>query len=86
MFMKWSEIRKTYPDAFILLSDLVEEKIAANTYRVLEGTVVKVSQDAKEIRAAYQDCQRRGQQALYALPSTPEEFIVENVPFMGRLA
>ncbi len=84
--MKWTDIRRQYPDAFVLLSDLVEERIAANTFRIVEGSVLKVSQDAKEIRAAYQECLRRGQQALYALPSTPEEFIVENVAFMGRLA
>lgn len=82
--MQWSEIRKQYPDVFILLSDLVEEKISATCARIVAGTVVQVSQDAKAIRAAYQDYQRRGQRVIYALPTTPEEFIVEDVPLMGR--
>jgi hypothetical protein len=84
--MQWSEIRQQYPDAFILLSDLVEEKISATRSRIVAGTVVQVSPDAKAIRAAYQQCQRLGQHVIYALPTTPAEFIVEDVPLMGRLA
>ncbi len=84
--MQWSEIRQQYPDAFILLSDMVEERISATRSRIIAGTVVQVSHDAKAIRAAYQQCQRLGQQVIYALPTTPAEFIVEDVPLMGRLA
>ena len=84
--MKWLEIRHKYPDKFILISDIKEEKISESTYRILEGTVLKVSDDPKEIRSAYKDFKKQGKNVLYSLPTTPDDFIVENVPFMGILA
>lgn len=84
--MTWTEIRRRYPNAFILLGDLIEEKISATQSKIVGGKIVKVSQNAKEIRDAYQICRQDGKQVIYALPTTPEEFIVEDVPFMGRLA
>lgn len=83
--MKWSDIRKQYPNKFILLGDLVEEKISEHQNQILEGTVLHVSDDAKEIREAYQQCQQQGRQVIYALPCTPQDFIVEDVPFMGLI-
>ena len=84
--MRWTEIRRQYPDQFILLGDLVEEKISETQYKIVEGTILKVSDDAKEIRKAYQQNVQQGAQVIYALPSTPQNFIVENVPFMGILS
>ncbi|MCP4456934.1 MAG: hypothetical protein GY816_02740 [Cytophagales bacterium] len=40
--MKWSEIRTLYPDKFILLGDIVEEKISETEYRITEGNILKV--------------------------------------------
>ena len=45
--MQWTEIRRQYPNSFILPGDPVS--------------------------------------VIYALPGTPEDFIVEDVPFMGLL-
>ncbi len=83
--MKWIEIREQYPDKFILLGDIVEEKITDTKFRVLEGRIIKVSDDPKEIRKAYQDHKRKGVNVIYALPGTPNDFIVENVFFAGIL-
>ncbi len=83
--MKWSEIRSRYPDKFILLGDIVEEKISETKYRIMEGNILKVSDDAKEIRGFYQDYKNKGINVIYSLPSTPQDFIVENVLFMGIL-
>jgi hypothetical protein len=83
--MKWTDIRRQYPNQFILLGNLVEQKISDTKYKIVEGTILKVSDDAKEIREAYQHYKRAGKQVIYALPSTPQNFIVENVPFMGIL-
>jgi hypothetical protein len=58
--MKWSEIRKQYPDKFILLGDLVEEKISERKFKVVKGKVLKVSDDPNEIRKAYQEYKRKG--------------------------
>ncbi len=83
--MKWPQIKALYPDKFILLGNIVEEPISSNQFRILEGEVLMISSDAKEIRKAYQAYNRLGKEVLYSLPSTPEEFIVENVPLKGML-
>ncbi|MDJ0817607.1 MAG: hypothetical protein QNJ58_15460 [Desulfobacterales bacterium] len=86
--MKWLEIRKKYPDKFILIGDIVEEKISDTQSKILEGKILKVSDDGREIREAYQQHKKKGKEVLFSLPSTPEEFIVENVPFtrIGKLS
>lgn len=81
--MKWSEIRKQYPDKFVLLSDIVEERISDTKFKIIEGSVLKTTDNGKEIRKAYQDYKKKGINVLYSLPSTPTDFIVENVPFKG---
>lgn len=81
--MKWSEIKKKHPNSFILLGDIVEEQISENKSRLIEGEVIKTSDDPKAIRSLYQEYKKKGMDVLYALPSTPEEFIIENIPFMG---
>ncbi|MCP4404689.1 MAG: hypothetical protein GY801_46220 [bacterium] len=83
--MQWVGIRRKYPDTFILLGNLVEEKISETKCRIIAGDVLQVSDDAKEIREAYQRYTQKGKSVIYALPGTPEEFIVEDVPFMGLL-
>jgi hypothetical protein len=47
--MKWREIRQRYPNKFILIGDVVEEKISENKYRILEGTIIEVSDDGKKM-------------------------------------
>ncbi|HLC15225.1 MAG TPA: hypothetical protein VJL89_03245 [Thermodesulfovibrionia bacterium] len=83
--MKWPEIRSKYPDKFILVGDIIEEKISERKYRILEGKVLKVSDNPKEIMEDYEYFNRKGMNVLYALPNTPQEFIVENVLFLGIL-
>ncbi|OQY09219.1 MAG: hypothetical protein B6I30_10130 [Desulfobacteraceae bacterium 4572_187] len=78
-------MRKKYPDKFILIGDLVEEKISETQSKIIEGEILKVSDDGKEIREAYQQYKQKGIEVLYSLPTTSEEFIVENVPFKGIL-
>jgi hypothetical protein len=81
--MKWLDIRKQYPDKFILIGDIVEEKVSETQSKIVEGRILKVSDDGKEIRKAYQQYKKKGEEVLFSLPNTPEEFIVENVPFKG---
>ncbi|MBI1926078.1 hypothetical protein HYR99_17725 [Candidatus Poribacteria bacterium] len=83
--MKWSEIRKQHPDKFILIGGIVEEKISGTQSKLIEGKILKISDDGKEIRKVYQQYKQKGMNVLYSLPTTPEEFIVENVPFKGIL-
>jgi hypothetical protein len=81
--MKWLEIRKQHPDKFILIGDIVEEKISENQSIIVEGRILKVSDNGKEIREAYQQYKKKGKEVLFSLPTIPEEFIVENAPFKG---
>ncbi len=83
--MKWSDIRMQHPGKFILLGNIKEEQLSDSMYRILEGTVLRTSDNAKEIRTAYKDCKNKGMQVLFSLPGTPQDFIVEDVLFMGML-
>ncbi len=83
--MKWSEIRKKYPNKFILIGDISEEKISKTKFRILEGKILEVSENGKDIRQAYQKYKKQGINVLYSLPTTPQDFIVENIPFKGIL-
>ena len=62
--MKWLEIRKKYPDKFILIGDIVEEKISDTQSKILEGKILKVSDDGREIREAYQQHKKKGKAAV----------------------
>ena len=81
--MKWLEIKKKYPDKFILIGNIVEQKISETQSRILEGKILRVSDSGKEIREAYRQYKRKGKEVLFSLPTTPDEFIVENAPFKG---
>jgi hypothetical protein len=76
---KWSDIRRRHPDKFILLGDIVEEKISETKSKILAGKVLKTSNDPKEIRRVYQECRKKGMNVLYSLPSTSDNFIVEDI-------
>ncbi|MBU0700062.1 hypothetical protein KKE26_02005 [bacterium] len=81
--MQWLEIRKQYPNKFVLIGEIVEEKMSETQSKILEGTVLKISDNGKEIRQVYQQYKHKGKEVLYSLPLTPEEFIVENIPYKG---
>ena len=83
--MKWVDIKKKFPDKFILLTDMEEEKISTTECRILGGKVLEASDDLKTIMESYQRYKESGKNAIYSLPSTPEDFVIENVPFMGIL-
>jgi len=53
--MQWSEIRKQYSGKFVLLGEIVEEKMSETQSKILEGTVLKISDNGKEIRQVYQE-------------------------------
>ena len=81
--MKWSEIKKQYPNKFILIGDILEEMISVTQSKIIEGKILTVSDSAKEIREAYLYEKKQGKEVLYTLPSTPEEFYIENLPYKG---
>ena len=81
--MKWQEIKQKHPDKFILLGELIEEKIYENKFRILGGRVLKVSDDGKEIIKFYREYKKQGSNVLFSLPSTPFDFIIEDIPVKG---
>ena len=84
--MKWADIKKQYPNKFILIGDIVEEKISNNQSKIIDAKVLETRDTGKEIIQVYRQYKQKGMEVLYSLPTTPEEFIVRNVPFKGRLA
>jgi hypothetical protein len=78
--MKWSEIRKQYPDKFVLIGDIVEKKLSKTKSKILEGHILEISDDGKEIFKAYRRYKKKGMNVLFSLPKTKSEFIVEDVP------
>lgn len=83
--MKWSDIRQKHPNKYILIGDIVEEKISENRFRIIEGSILEVSEDGKEIMRLYKEHKRRGKNVLFSLPNTPTDFIIEDVPVKGIL-
>jgi hypothetical protein len=83
--MKWQEIKQQHPDKFILLGDVIEEKIQENKYRILEGRILKVSDDGKEIIKLYRKYKKQDSNVLFSLPSTPIDFIIEDISVKGIL-
>jgi hypothetical protein len=43
--VKWSEMRKKYPNKFILIGDIIEEKISETKYRIMEGKIIEVKRN-----------------------------------------
>jgi hypothetical protein len=83
--MKWHEIRQKHPNKFILLGDVIEEKIHENKYRILEGRILEVSDDGKEIIKLYREYKKQDSNVLFSLPTTPSDFIIEDIPVKGIL-
>ncbi len=81
--MKWSEIRRQHPSKFILIGDVEEERLTQHSFRVAGGSVLLVSDDPKEIFRAYRQHKERGENVLYSLPLTPEDFVVEEEAVLG---
>ncbi len=83
--MKWTEIKREHPDKFILIGDIVEERISEGQSEIIEAKVLEISDNGKEIMRAYRQYKRKGLDVLFSLPATSERFIVRNVPFKGVL-
>jgi len=64
--MQWSEIRKQYPSKFLLLGEIVEEKMSETQSKILEGTVLKISDNGKEIRQVYQEYKHKGREVIFS--------------------
>lgn len=83
--MKWSEIRRKHPDKFILIGDISEKKISDSQSEITGGEILEVSDDGKAIMEAYRLCKKKGMNVLFSLPTTPEKFIITDIPYKGIL-
>ena len=83
LIMKWTDIKKQYPDKFILLGDIVEKRITGNQSKILEASILEIRDTGNDIMQAYRRYKEQGKDVLYSLPTTPKEFIVRNVAFKG---
>ena len=83
--MKWKDIHRQYPNRFVLLGNLVEEKISDFEIRIVEGTIIDVFDNGPDVQKAYIAHKQKGEDVLFSLPTTPEDFIIENVPYKGLI-
>jgi hypothetical protein len=81
--MRWIDIRKQFPNRFVLLENVIEEKLSEKESRIISGDVLETSDDVKAIMKAYREQAAMGKKVIYSLPNTPDDFIVEDVAFMG---
>jgi len=81
--MRWIDIRKQFPNRFVLLENVIEEKLSEKESRIISGDVLETSDDVKAIMKAYREQSAMGKKVIYSLPNTPDDFIVEDVAFMG---
>lgn len=77
------DIKKQYPNKFLLIGDIVEEQISDNQSKIIDANVLEIRDSGKAIMQAYRQYKERATNVLYSLPTIPEEFIVRNVPFKG---
>jgi hypothetical protein len=82
--MKWKDIHKQYPDQFVLLGNIVEEKLSGLKSRIIEGSVFEVFDNGHDVRKAYREYKKKGERVVYSLPTTSGDFIIEYVPFKGQ--
>ncbi len=47
--MKWADIKKQYPNKFILIGDIVEERISENQTKVVDARVLETHDSGQEI-------------------------------------
>jgi hypothetical protein len=84
--MKWIEIRHKFPGKFILLGNIEEKRIREDCFQVMGGDILLVTDDPQMVLKAYKKHKTKGEDVLYSLPSTPDEFMVEEKAFLGMLS
>ena len=60
-------MRNQYPDQFILIGNVIEEKMTESTFRILGGELIEVSKDPKKILCLYQEYKRKGKKRFICL-------------------
>ena len=58
--MKWADIKKQYPNQFILIGDIIEEHISASQSKIIEANVLEIRDNGKDIMQAYRDYKQKG--------------------------
>ena len=78
--MTWSEIRKTYPNTYILLKNFGESR-HGDKITILSGEVLQTSQDPKTIYHQYKTNKER-EKIIFGYTGW-ETFEIEEHPFIG---
>ncbi|HEX2957211.1 MAG TPA: hypothetical protein VHO70_10275 [Chitinispirillaceae bacterium] len=69
--MQWTEIKRKYPEKFILIDDIVEEDINGSSSRVISGTVIASTDNLKEIMRLYAHSKNMGKKCALCAPGHP---------------
>lgn len=79
--MSWEEIRKQYPETFVLLEHCKEQREGRNKICIIGGEVVFTTNNGKAI---YDEYCKRGQPSDMTFGHTHSEKLeMEEVPFLG---
>lgn len=78
--MTWNDIRKTYPNKYILLKNYHETRVG-DTFTILDGEVVLNSLNSKEIYHQYKA--RKDKEKVIFGYTGWEKFEIEEKPFIG---
>lgn len=79
--LEWEEIRRQYPETFVLLDHCIEQRHSENKVRIMGGEVVFSNASGKTI---YDEYCKRGQPPQMTFGHTHcEKLEMEEVPFLG---
>lgn len=79
--MSWEDIRKQYPETFVLLDHCEEKRETENRVLITKGEVIFTSEDGKVI---YDEYCKQGQPPQMTFGHTHwEKLEMEEIPFLG---
>ncbi|MFH1729777.1 MAG: hypothetical protein ABIA04_15300 [Pseudomonadota bacterium] len=79
--MTWDEIKKMYPNTFVLLDNFKEKKKDSNKNIVIKGKVIFASTEGKKV---YDEYRIKGKLSDMVFGYTGwKDLEIEEIPFMG---
>ena len=76
-FKSFKDIRKQYPNQFLVLVDFESRDLPTGEIEVTGAKYVHVYESGKDMYEAYRDLTRKGHEAVFVTPSYSDSFIME---------
>lgn len=78
----FQEIRKLYPDDFLVLIEPEENQVSVNEVEVTGAKEVKAYKTGNEMYQVYKELKKSGVKATFCLPDYKDRFIIQQIPSM----